>query len=131
MTTGPWRGPQVQVTVRRHRHGGREAVIVRLAGEIDDETSGQVRAAYAEAFAAGLPTVVVDLTGVSLLASFGIADLLLARRSATTTGTELRLVAGGNPRVLRPLHLTGVVDVLGLYRDLDEALAGEPGARAG
>lgn len=127
MTTGP----QVQVTVRRHRHGGREAVIVRLAGEIDDETSGRVRAAYAEAFAAGLPTVVVDLTGVTLLASLGIADLLLARRSATSTGTELRLVAGENPRVLRPLHLTGVADVLDLCRDLGEALTGAPGARAG
>ncbi|WP_433506691.1 STAS domain-containing protein [Pseudonocardia halophobica] len=131
MMTGPWRGPQVRVTVGRHRHGGREAVIVRVAGEIDDETGGQVRAAYAEAFAAGLPTVVVDLTGGTLLGSSGIADLLLVRRSATTTGTELRLVAGENPRVLRPLRLTGVADDLGLCRDLDEALAGEPGSRAG
>jgi anti-anti-sigma factor len=111
------------VAVRRHDHGGQSAVVVRVAGEVDDETGGEVRAAFSGAFAAGVPTLVVDLTEVTLLASDGIADLLLARRTAAATGTALRVVVGENPRVLRPLHLTGVTDFLELCRDLDEALA--------
>ncbi|GAA4692019.1 STAS domain-containing protein [Pseudonocardia yuanmonensis] len=118
------------MTVSRRGHGGQEAVVVRIAGEIAGETSGQVRAAYADAFAAGLPTVVVDLTEVTLLASYGIADLLLARRTATATGTALRVVVGENTRVRRPLQLTGVADHLGLCRDLDEAVTGDPATRA-
>ncbi|MCE3554656.1 STAS domain-containing protein [Pseudonocardia sp. RS11V-5] len=119
------------MTVHRHGFGGHEAVVVRIVGEIDDDTGGRVRAAFAEAFATGLPTVVVDLTGVTLLASQGIADLLLARRSAASTGTALHLVAGENPRVLRPLHLTGVADVLGLCRGLDEVVRRGPESQAG
>ena len=67
--------------------------------------------------------MVVDLLQVSFLASRGLAALVSASKQAQTRGRQLRIVAGQNRRVLRPLQLTGLDLVLSLRATLDEALA--------
>jgi anti-anti-sigma factor len=65
--------------------------------------------------------VVIDLTGVTFLASAGMAELIRVHRGPTTSA-PLRVVASGRI-TLRPLELTRLVDELAIYPSLPEALA--------
>jgi anti-sigma B factor antagonist len=66
--------------------------------------------------------VLVDLAGVSFLASIGIRTLLLGAKAVQRRGGALVLL---NPidEVERALEVTGVIDLMPIYRDAGEALA--------
>lgn len=99
------------------------AVLVTVVGELDLMTAPRLRAALQSALrrAAGAP-VVVDLTGVTLLGSSGLAALVDAARQAQDLDEPLRLVVDHKRPVLHPLQITGLDHVLALYHSLDAAL---------
>jgi anti-sigma B factor antagonist len=97
-----------------------DAVVVHVAGEIDEVTAAEFQEAVARALGGRL--VVVVLAGVTFLGSAGLAALLGIRDDAATLGTVVRFVVGGNRMVLRPLTITGVADVLDLHDDVEQAL---------
>ncbi|GAA1865495.1 STAS domain-containing protein [Pseudonocardia ailaonensis] len=102
--------------VEHHPH----AVVVRVAGEIDHATVGRLTAATD---AAGPGTLLVlDLTAVRFLGSVGLAALITVRDRMRAGGTDVRLVAGDNRTVLRPLELTGLLPEFTVTRELGQAL---------
>lgn len=101
----------------------RSAVVVSAQGRIEFACEApwreQVEEACAENSAKTL--VVVDLTRVTFL-SVGTAPLLLrAHYHCLHRGRRLRVAVPPGP-VLQTLRLTGVGEIVALFRDLDSAL---------
>jgi anti-anti-sigma factor len=66
---------------------------------------------------------VVDLSGVEFLGSAGLSVLIQASQQAEQGATTLRIIATAPP-ALRPLEISGLLDVLPVRRSLTEALQG-------
>lgn len=98
--------------------------VVHLFGELDLATVDHVEREL-DVVAADAQALVVDLEGLSFLASTGLALLARWHGRAERDGFELRVVAA-NRRVLRPIQLTALDDVLVLDATVDEALVAIP-----
>jgi anti-sigma B factor antagonist len=103
------------------------STVVSVTGEVDMLTAPRLASAVDTALGAddGAP-VVVDLSRVSFFDSHGLTALIQegpARRLA-----RLRVVVGGAQPVIRPLQITGLDEVLPVYRTLHAALAGSDDA---
>lgn len=94
-------------------------------GEIDTLTAPPLERAMQDLLA-DLPAdrLVVDLSGVTFLASGGLAVLVRAAHRAAGYDRRLRLVAPTRP-VLRPLQITGSDQLFDMYQNVAEAL--DPG----
>ncbi|GAB2847525.1 STAS domain-containing protein [Lentzea nigeriaca] len=100
------------------------AVILRVTGEVDSYTAPLLHDHLAEVFteAAGR-AVVLDMTGVSFLASSGLSVLVEYHTRGVDEGTPLRVVAPAGS-VLRALRATTLNEMIELYGTVSEALAG-------
>jgi anti-sigma B factor antagonist len=105
----------VDLTVR----DGDGHVVVALRGELDIADAAAVAAALAVVIARE-PEVVLDLAGLEFVDCGGVATLARGRKLAVLAGGELRLAAP-QPRVLRVLALTRLIDVLPVHASVDEA----------
>ncbi|WP_103340496.1 STAS domain-containing protein [Amycolatopsis sp. CA-126428] len=97
------------------------AVVLRVDGALDLALAPKLRRLAERAARLGPPLLVIDLTGVTFLASAGMAELVRAHRGPATSA-PLRVVATGRI-TLRPLELTRLADELAIYPSLPEALA--------
>ena len=86
-------------------------VLLTVTGEVDSSTAPSLRAAVDSAFADRVPTLTVDLDGVTFLDSAGLCVLAGAHRRAAEGGVLLRVVASSRA-VIRPLQITGLYDLL-------------------
>jgi anti-anti-sigma factor len=77
---------------------------VRLRGELDIATLGEVESALADALRASEPEVIVDVSGTTFVDSTTIGALLDARAAADRAGRTVRL-RGVGPRFERLLGL--------------------------
>lgn len=98
------------------------AALLTATGEVDTLTAPRLDAALDELLQADEQVVVVDLTGITFLASSGLAVLIRGAHRATADRRRLRVVTRGRP-VLRPLQITGTDSLFDLYTDVDAALA--------
>ena len=96
--------------------------VLRVSGDVDSSTVDRVRSALDAAVAAGAVDVVLDLAPVAFLGSAGLAMLVEQRTAATTRGGRLRL-AGPSRAVLRPLGLTGLLELFDVRDDAATAVA--------
>ena len=116
----------VEVAVRPVRP---DVAVVEVRGDVEAASVGPVRGGVEEAVEAGARTVVLDLSGVAMLASAGMTLLLEVDRSLRERDCILRLVTGTVRSVRRPLAITGLDRVLTLHDDvpgaLDAASSGE------
>lgn len=113
----------VRIDTGRVVHAGGEALVVRVAGEIDVLTVDRFRAAVAAGFDQ-LPdgaTLVIDLTDVTFLGSPGLQALVGATRAARRRCDPLRIVVDHTRPVIRPIELAGLDDVLALFNTVDQA----------
>lgn len=119
----------LQLQVQREVHA--LSVIVRVAGEIDQDTVAVLRQELRVALAIATPPfpVVVDLSGVTFLGSSGLDELLEHHRAARAARTPLRIVAA-HRKVVRPLTVSGLDQVLEPYPDVERALRVSGGGRA-
>jgi anti-anti-sigma factor len=95
-----------------------DAIVLYVRGEVDVATAPALRTAIAEAMEARSKVLVIDLLGVTFLASAG---LLVLVEAAATGVCEVRVVAVGR-ECLRPIKLTGLDAVLSMHGTLAEAL---------
>ena len=121
-------GLPLDTVVSRPRPG---TVLLEVDGEIDTLTAPRLEAGLdAALYAAGTgdTTVVVDLSGVTFLASSGLAVLIGGARRARASGGRLHLVAASRA-VTRPLEVTGADALFDVHGDVASALAatGSPG----
>ena len=84
---------------------------VFVAGELDLVEAGEFRAVLADACAGSHHTVIVDLSGVTFIASSGLGVLASQSHRLTAEGRTLQI--SGCPRgVLRAFEVTGLDQVL-------------------
>jgi anti-sigma B factor antagonist len=117
-------GLPLETAVSRPRPG---AVLLTVEGEVDTLTADALEAGLDAALEAasdeGGAAVVVDLSGVTFLASSGLAVLIgAAHRIESRSGDRLHVVAS-NRAVTRPLEVTGADTLLGTHADVGSALA--------
>jgi len=95
--------------------------VLRVEGALDLALAPKLRQLAERAARLEPAVLVIDLTGVTFLASAGMAELVRAHRGRTVSA-PLRVVATGRI-TLRPLELTRLTDELAIYPSLAEALA--------
>ncbi len=118
------RGATVTFTVTyAQRDGG--GVCLRLAGELDLGTAGELSSAIDRVVAEGHRELLLDLTELTFCDSTGIAAFVRGDNIVAADGGWLRLT-GATGRVARVLQVTGLAEVLD--RGLDTADPTAPAA---
>ena len=104
-----------------HSHGTGDWTILTIAGELDVVGAPELRQLVLREVAAGHHHLVLDLTGVDYIDSFGLGVLIGALKRVRLLDGELRLVVPGS-RVRRVLEVCDLDRVFVLYPDLDSAM---------
>jgi anti-sigma B factor antagonist len=112
----------LRVTSRRPV-AGLEAELLEVSGEVDLLSAQVLRNAITEALGREPALLVIDLTGVSFLASVGMTVLLKAHREAGRTTIRLRVVTPARSPVGRALELTGLTGALAVVATQADALS--------
>lgn len=97
------------------------AIVVSASGAIDLTTQAAFAENVQEALQREASSVVIDLAGVTFLASPGLAVLVEAQENAMRAQKNLH-IAVGSTVVKRSIELTGLGQILPLVPDLDTAL---------
>ncbi|MET9002681.1 STAS domain-containing protein [Amycolatopsis sp. NPDC004169] len=97
------------------------AAVLHVEGALDLALAPKLRQLAERAGRLRPSVLVIDLSGVTFLASAGMAELVRAHRGAGAS-VPVRVVATGRI-TLRPLELTRLTDELAIYPSLSEALA--------
>jgi anti-sigma B factor antagonist len=115
-------GSPLDTAVSRPRSG---VVLLWAAGEVDSITASRLDDGLTSAFDAALGepagTVVVDLSGVTFLASSGLAVLVRGARRAAERAQRLHVVVASRT-VARPLQVTGTDVLVDTHSDVGSAL---------
>jgi anti-sigma B factor antagonist len=98
---------------------GRHAVVI-LPAEIDITNSGEVCDLLLSVIRQDPDTITADLARTTFCDSAGIHAIVRANRQARSRGAELRLAVGESP-VNRVLELTGLDQVMPVYRDVQQS----------
>ena len=98
------------------------AVVLHVAGELDLVTTPILSEACTDALRSRPPVLVIDLTGVTFLASVGMSAIVAAHEGGGEQ-TKVRVVSGTRD-TLRPMRVTGLDNLLSIYPDLSSALDG-------
>jgi anti-anti-sigma factor len=117
--------------VQREVHG--LAIVVRAAGDLDQDTVPALRLELRTALAMATPPfpVVVDLSEITFFGSAGLNELLKHQRRAREARIPLR-IAAAHRAVLRTITASGLDEALELYPDVEQALhAARRGRTAG
>jgi len=107
-------------SVRKEELGG--ATVLSVTGEVDMATAPELEESIKTALDRGPEALIVDLSGVSFLASAGMSVLIGGNQLAGDR-TEFRLVATGSA-TLRPMELTGIATTFSIHATRDQALSG-------
>ena len=102
-----------------------DTVLLEVDGELDTLTAPRLEADLYAALDTGRTedaAVVVDLSGVTFLASSGLAVLVGGARRAGAAGKRLHLVVATRA-VTRPLEVTGADTLFETHADVTSALA--------
>lgn len=97
------------------------ATVLTVAGEVDLATAPALETAIEGVLGDKPAALIIDLTGVSFLASAGMAALVAAHQRAGAA-TSIAVVADG-PATSRQLKMTALDQVFALHSTLEAALA--------
>lgn len=95
--------------------------VLTVTGEVDLATVPALEAAIDEALATQPSALVIDLSAVDFLASAGLQTLVTTQERVSGSG-HFAVVAEG-AATSRPIQLTGLDEIFGLYPTLAEALS--------
>jgi anti-sigma B factor antagonist len=113
-------GPSLDL---RCRQIGDNVIVVSVAGELDLATAPQLRAYLVDNTASRPAHLVLDLRGVTFLASHGIRLMIETRGGSDGMHGELHLTGvTTNPRIRRVLQVTGLLAEFDIHDDEDELL---------
>lgn len=104
--------------------------LMRLSGETDLGTAGQLRDALASQLSVGQRHLTVDISGLQFADSASIQVLLQADRTLKKRGGGLEL-AGPQPRVAQVLRMLGVDQMLTIRPDTSSGTGGDGSLRPG
>jgi anti-anti-sigma factor len=114
--------PEVgQVMAITHEDIGDSFRRITLSGRLDGPGTAEVDAKLAALSTAAKRRVVVDLTGVSFLASIGLRAVLSSAKAAQQSGGRMVLYVGANTAVTKTLEATGIDALIQTFADPAEA----------
>lgn len=99
----------------------RAAIVLEARGEIDSQTIPELNDALSRV---GTRCVVLDLNEIVFFGSAGVAFVTQADAEARAHSIDFRLVVPPTSRVHRVLDVMGLIRLIALYPNRDEALAG-------
>jgi anti-anti-sigma factor len=102
-----------------------DAVVVRLAAEVDLTSADGLREALLAVLNQGARALIVDMTATTFCDSAAVHSITRAARRAAASGAEIRLAVATAP-VLRILSLLGIDRVLGVYPTVADAWGSLP-----
>ncbi len=119
----------MQLVVHPHRHGDR--TVLGVVGDLDVVGAPELRQRVIETLAGGTTRLVLDLTGVDFVDSFGLGVVVGALKRVRQHGGDLVVVCP-EPRVRRVFELVDLDRILPLVVGLDEVpRRGDPSVGAG
>ena len=96
--------------------------LIAIAGELDFNTTSELRRRANAAFEGGRSNLVIDLTGVTHMDSSGLAELISCHQRALGLDGGLALVVASMP-IRRTLEIRGVNHLFTITATRAEALA--------
>ena len=112
--------PAGSIEIAEERRG--EAVVLRPAGRIDNDTSATFQARLLATIGAAPSTVVVDLRGVEYISSAGLRALMMGAKQSKDAKGHLA-VAGLTAVVKEIFAISRFGHVVKVFETPDEALA--------
>lgn len=100
----------------------KECVVLKAQGDIDLDSSRELKEKINELLEAGSKLVVLDLAGVRFIDSSGLGVLVVSLKSAAEHDSSIRL-ACAQPPVEKVLQLTGLDRIFIMSETVAEALA--------
>ena len=113
---------KVEITAEKIEAG----FMLKLKGDVDMNTSSDVRSAIAEAFkqgSSGMKALLIDLSQVRYMDSSGIATLVEGMQNCRKRGAQLRLFELSRP-VNDVFELARLASVFEIYPTMGDALSG-------
>lgn len=95
--------------------------LIKLSGRLDIPGTGEIEGKFAALAATDVHRIVVDLTGVSFLASIGIRTLISNAKAQQQRGGKMVLFVGENAPVAKTLELTGIDSLIPMFKTMAEA----------
>jgi anti-anti-sigma factor len=95
--------------------------LITISGRLDIPGTGEIEQQFAALAAAEKRNVVVDLTGITFLASIGIRALISNAKTKHLRGGKMALLVGENDAVAKTLTMTGIDALIPLIAQLAEA----------
>ena len=95
--------------------------LITLTGRLDIQGTAEIDTKFAVLSSSAERPVVVDLTGVSFLASIGIRSLISNAKAQQQRGGRMVLLVGDNATVSKTLETTGIDVLVPMFRTLAEA----------
>ncbi|MFD5417432.1 STAS domain-containing protein [Streptomyces sp. NPDC127069] len=100
----------------------REATVIRLQGEVDEDDTPLLARALGQAAQGGPPRTVVDLSGTPFVDSSVLHALLAAQRAQAARGCVLVLAGPLQTAVRRLLDVTGAAQAFRMADSLATAM---------
>ena len=95
---------------------------IRLGGRLDMVGVGEVEMRFTSLAASKPVGVLVDLTGVSFLASVGLRCIIQSAKALEMKGGHMALLVGDNALVRSTLETVGIADIIPVFSDEAAAL---------
>lgn len=95
---------------------------IRLGGRLDMVGVGEIELRFTSLAASKPMRVLVDLTGVSFLASVGLRCIIHSARAQDQKGGRMALLVGDNTLVRSTLETVGVSDIIPVCSDEASAI---------
>jgi len=96
-------------------------VLVKLIGRLDLQGAQAIDLPLAGVTAAPTTSALVDISGVSFLASLGLRSLLSTAKAMSKRGGKMLLISP-KPNVMDILEVSGVSSLIPIFDDLDAGL---------
>lgn len=96
---------------------------ISISGRLDILGTEQIAPQFEEMTTSAASHVIVDLAGISFLASIGIRALISNAKGLKKNGRRMALVVGDNAAVSKTLDAAGVDVLIPMFADLPTAEA--------
>ena len=95
---------------------------IRLGGRLDMVGVGEIELRFTTLAASKPVGVLVDLSGVSFLASVGLRCIIHSAKALDMKGGRMALLVGDNALVQSTLETVGIADIIPVFSDEAAAL---------
>jgi len=99
-----------------HDDVGEDLRRIVITGRLDTPGTNAVKAQLAEMTTTPRKGVVIDLSGVELITSAGIAALITSAKAVKARGGRLVLVTGESPAVLFSIKTVGIDHLIPVFK---------------